>query len=144
MNTPKIISRFFFTFLVVSSYPCLSADDIETFFSMTPAELAATSVTIATGTPKPNFQSAGSVSVISADQIKTMGATELHEVLETVPGIHTSIQPVTNDIHYSVRGIANNQNSQLLFLMNGTRYQYCLPGGNRIFGGFTDSRNRTC
>lgn len=132
MKTPKIISQVFFTFLVLSSYPCRSADDIETFFSMTPAELAAISVTIATGTPKPNFQSAGSVSVISADQIKTMGATELHEVLETVPGIHTSIQPVTNDLHYSVRGIANNQNSQLLFLMNGTRI-------NTAFRGATES-----
>lgn len=96
-------------------------EEMEDYFSMTPAELSAIPVTIATGTPKPNFRSAGSISVITAEQIRTMGATELHEILETVPGMHASIQPVTNDYHYSIRGIANESNSQLLMLLNGTR-----------------------
>ncbi len=98
-----------------------AVDDMESFFSMSPAELAAVPVTIATGTPKPNFRSAGSTSVITEEQIKTMGATELHEILETVPGIHTSLQPITNDYNYTVRGIANQTNSQMLILLNGTR-----------------------
>ena len=68
---------------------------VDDFFAMSPAELAATPVvTIATGTPKPIFQSAAVTSVITAEQIKSMGATELHEVLETVPGVHASVQDV--------------------------------------------------
>ena len=68
-----------------------------------------------------NFRSAGSTSVITEEQIKSMGAIELHEILETVPGIHASLQPITNDYNYTVRGIANQTNSQMLILLNGTR-----------------------
>jgi len=91
------------------------------YFSMSPAELAATSVTIATGTPKPIFQSAAVTSVVTAEQIKSMGATELHEVLETVPGVHASLQSSTYDYSYSLRGIRNATNSELLMMVNGTR-----------------------
>ena len=94
---------------------------VEDFFAMSPAELAAIPVSIATGTAKPMFQSAAVTSVITAEQIKAMGATELHEVLETVPGVHGSLQRSTYDYNYSVRGIQNATNSQLLILLNGTR-----------------------
>jgi iron complex outermembrane receptor protein len=96
-------------------------EKVEDYFAMSPAELAATPVTIATGTPKPAFQSAGMTTVITAEQIKSMGATELHEVLETVPGIHSTLQPNTYDYSYSIRGIHNAQNSQVLMMLNGTR-----------------------
>ena len=79
-------------------YVCAAeAEEIDDFFSMSPAELANISVSIATGTAKPAYQSAAVTTVITAEQIKTMGATELHQVLETVPGLHVSIQAVTND-----------------------------------------------
>ena len=95
---------------------------MDDFFAMSPAELAATPVvTIATGTPKPIFQSAAVTSVITAEQIKSMGATELHEVLETVPGVHASLQENNYDYNYSMRGIRNTENSQVLMLLNGTR-----------------------
>jgi iron complex outermembrane receptor protein len=96
-------------------------DEMDDFFAMSPAQLAATSVTIATGTPKSISQSAAVTSVITAEQIKSMGATELNEVLETVPGMHGSLQRSTSDYNYSVRGIQNATNSQLLILLNGTR-----------------------
>ncbi len=115
--------------LVLSAAISHAADDeMEEFFSMTPAELAETSVSIATGTPRPSYQSAGSTSVITAEQIRAMGATELHEVLETVPGIHASLQPMSNDIHYNIRGLANQNNSQILFLLNGTRISTAFRG----------------
>ncbi|MDO9104491.1 MAG: TonB-dependent receptor [Methylovulum sp.] len=102
---------------------------IDDFFALSPAELAAIPVTIATGTPKPAFQSAAITSVITAEQIKAMGATELHEVLETVPGVHASIQDVFYDYTYSMRGISNSGNSQVLVLLNGTRITTPLRGG---------------
>ena len=104
-----------------SSYKGYAGEDIEAYFLMSPAELAEIPVSIATGTPKPIFRSAGSISVITEDQIKTMGATELSEVIETIPGVHVSLDPSTQNPVYSVRGLANVKNSQMLMLMNGTR-----------------------
>ncbi len=124
----QIIRNCLALILTVSSSVIYAADDMEAYFSMSPAELAETSVSIATWTPRPNFRSAGSTSVISAEQIRTMGATELHEVLETVPGIHASLQPLSNDLHYNIRGIANKNNSQILFLLNGTRITTAFRG----------------
>jgi len=113
---------------------CMSADlavaqdSVEDYFSMSPAELAEIPISIATGTLKPNYLSAAVTSVITADQIKAMGATELHEILETVPGVHATLQEITNDYHYSIRGINNATNSQTLMLLNGTRVNTPLRG----------------
>ncbi len=115
--------------IVFSATTSYAADEeMDDFFSMTPAELAAMPVTIDTGTSKPNFRSAGSTSVITEEQIKTMGATELHENLETIPRIHASLQPMSNDLSYNIRGIANVNNSQILFLLNGTRITTAFRG----------------
>lgn len=107
----------------------ISEPKVEDFFALSPAELAAIPVTIATGTPKPAFQSAAVTTVISAEQIKSMGATELHEVLETVPGVHAGVQEPTGDYNYSLRGISNKTNSQVLFLLNGARITMPFRGG---------------
>lgn len=110
-----------------------AAEKVDDFFAMSPAELAATPVSIATGTSTLVSQSAAVTSVITAEQIKSMGATELHEVLETVPGIHASIQGLTGDYHYTVRGIHNERNSEILILLNGTRVTSAF-GGTLMIG----------
>lgn len=113
----------------MSSGVAIAENKVDDFFDKSPAELAEIPVvTIATGTPKPIFQSAAVTSVITAEQIKSMGATELHEVLETVPGVHASLQPNTYDYNYSIRGIRNEQNSQVLMLLNGIRITTPLSG----------------
>jgi iron complex outermembrane receptor protein len=96
-------------------------DMSEDLFALSPAELAAIPVTIASGSVKTLVHSAAVTSVITADEIDSMGATDLHEVLQTVPGMVASIQPVTNDYIYSLRGINNSTGSRVLFMMNGTR-----------------------
>ncbi len=106
------------------------AEEMDDFFSMSPAELANISVSIATGTAKPAYQSAAVTTVITAEQIKTMGATELHQVLETVPGLHVSIQAVTGDPMYSMRGIRNETNSEVLVMLNGTRFSVPYKGSS--------------
>ena len=110
-------------FLSWISSGVVSAADrkIDDYFAMSPAQLAEIPVTIASGTPRPIFQSAAVTSVVTADQIKSMGATELHEVLETIPGVHTSLQPNSFDYSYSIRGISNAANSEVLILLDGTR-----------------------
>jgi len=116
-----INKNFLVSLLLVNSFSVKAQEDVDAFFSMSPAELANMPVTIATGTPKPIFQSAGVTSVITAEQIKSMGATELHEVLETVPGVHAGLQENNYDYNYSIRGIRSGANSQVLMLLNGTR-----------------------
>jgi len=101
---------------------CAISEEIDDFFAMSPEQLANISVTIASGTEKPAYQSAAVTTVVTAEQIKNMGATELNQVLETVPGLHVSIQAVTNDAVYSMRGMRNSVNNQVLVLLNGTRY----------------------
>ncbi len=104
-----------------SSGIAIAENKVDDYFAMSPAELAETPVTIATGTPKPVYQSAAITSLVTAEQIKSMGATQLHEVLETVPGVHATLQPNSGDYSYSIRGIRNAQNSEVLILLNGTR-----------------------
>ena len=103
-------------------------ESLDELLALSPAELANVSVSIASGTAKPLSQSAAVTSVITAEQIAAMGATELHEVLETVPGLHVTIQPVTNDYNYSMRGIRNDTNAEVLLMMNGTRFSVPYQG----------------
>jgi iron complex outermembrane receptor protein len=106
------------------------SEEMDMFFDKSPAELAAMPVTIATGTATPLLKSAAVTTVITAEQIKSMGATELHEVLDTVPGFHASVQSSTGDVNYTVRGMRNATNSQLLVLLNGTRTTVPYLGSN--------------
>ncbi|AEG02313.1 TonB-dependent receptor plug domain-containing protein [Methylomonas methanica] len=102
--------------------------DMDDLMELSPAQLADISVSIASGTLKSLSHSAAVTSVITAEQIKAMGATELHEILETVPGMHVTIQPVTNDYNYSMRGIRNDANAEVLLMMNGTRFSVPYQG----------------
>ncbi|MCK9605209.1 MAG: TonB-dependent receptor [Methylomonas sp.] len=102
--------------------------DMDDLMALSPAQLADISVSIASGTMKSLSHSAAVTSVITAEQIKAMGATELHEILETIPGMHVTIQPVTNDYNYSMRGIRNDTNSEVLMMMNGTRFSVPYQG----------------
>ncbi len=104
------------------------ADEMDHFFAMTPEQLANVTVSIASGTAKPAYHSAAVTTVITAEQIKIMGATELSQVLETVPGLHVRIQGVTNDPVYSMRGISNEVNAQVLIMLNGTRFSVPYKG----------------
>ncbi len=111
-----------FIWLASISYFSSGVECAEDLMDLSLDELGAIPVTtIATGTSKPIFQSAAVTSVITAEQIKSMGATQLHEVLETVPGVHASLQENNYDYNYSIRGIRSGANSQVLMLLNGTR-----------------------
>ena len=102
--------------------------ELDELMELSPAELGNISVSIASGTVKKLSHSAAVTSVITAEQIATMGATDLHEILETVPGMHVNIQPVTGDYSYSMRGIRNDTNSEVLLMMNGTRFSVPYQG----------------
>ena len=107
---------------------CHAQESLDELMSLSPSELADISVSIASGTPTNISHSAAVTSVITAEQISAMGATDLHEILETVPGVHVTIQAVTNDYNYSMRGIRNDTNAEVLLLMNGTRFSVPYQG----------------
>jgi outer membrane receptor for ferrienterochelin and colicins len=71
-------------------------------------------VMLATGYPEPVKVAPGVTTVITAEDIRRMGATNIEQVLETVPGLHVSTADAISSIT-QVRGI----NSRLLVMLNG-------------------------
>jgi len=86
--------------------------------------------TLATGTLQNIADTPAVISVITAFDIETMGATDLDEVLETVPGLHVTYDKSTYTPIYSIRGVYSAFNPQVLVLINGVSIK-TLYAGNR-------------
>lgn len=80
-----------------------------------------TTVSIATGSSQELRRAPSVASVITAEDISAMGATELDQVLETVPGLHVSRASIRYASIYIIRGVGggNQTNPQVLLLQNG-------------------------
>jgi outer membrane receptor for ferrienterochelin and colicins len=77
-------------------------------------------VTIATGTRVPVTRAPALATVITAADIQAIGATDLDDVLQTVPGLTVAhLLPYDNKPIYIIRGIATQYNPQVLMLING-------------------------
>lgn len=76
-------------------------------------------VSIATGTQLPLRRAPAVATVITAQDIKAMGATDLNDVMEAVPGVHVSRSPAFYSPLFLVRGIYSDYNPQTLMLQNG-------------------------
>jgi len=76
-------------------------------------------VTIASGTKQPISRAPSVATVITSEDIAAIGAADLDEVLETVPGIHVSHSPIGYNPIYTIRGIYTQYNPQILMLVNG-------------------------
>lgn len=77
-------------------------------------------VSIATGSRRDLRRAPAVATVITAEDIKAMGAIDLDEALESVPGFHVSHTADRNFSTYSIRGINGNPaNPQVLMLQNG-------------------------
>jgi len=86
-------------------------------------------ISIATGTKKAIHKAPSVATVITADEIQSMGANSIYEILETVTGIH--IYPSNLDRmkpNFSIRGIHTPENPQTLLLVDGTRVAYEYTG----------------
>ena len=92
-------------------------------------------VSIATGSQQLLSRAPAVASVITANDIERMGATELNEILETVPGLHVSVSsPVYNPI-FQIRGIHSDANPQVLMLINGIPVTNIFAGNRSIVWG---------
>src|SRR5579859_920034 len=63
-------------------------------------------ISLATGYSRPLFDAPTTAFTVTRQQIQSLGASNLHQVLDTLPGFH----PTTNDgrsFQASVRGITN-------------------------------------
>jgi len=93
-------------------------------------------VSIATGTEQSISRVPAVTTVITAQEIKAMGATNLDQILETVPGLHVARSNIGYNPIYTFRGIYSDFNPQVLMLINGISID-TLYAGNRgqAFGG---------
>ncbi|MBI2307305.1 MAG: TonB-dependent receptor [Rhodocyclales bacterium] len=93
-------------------------------------------VTIATGSRVSVHRAPAVATVITAEDIAAIGATDLDEVLETVPGLHVSRSTTMNNPIYVIRGIHRNTNPQVLMLENGIPMSSVFSGDRGdVWGG---------
>ncbi len=91
-----------------------------------------TLVSIATGSAQAILRAPAAATVITAQDIEAMGATEFDQVLAAVPGLHVSVSHIAYTPIYSFRGSFTNYNPQVLMLVNGHPITSVF-GGNRSY-----------
>lgn len=93
-------------------------------------------ISIATGSPQPITRAPSVATVITANDIAAMGATDLDQALESVPGLHVSMTSIALTPIYSFRGIFTNHNPQVLMLVNGIPITDTVLGDRgQVWGG---------
>lgn len=109
--------------------PNLVTANDESLWDMSLEELGQIRVTtLATGTATPLDKAAAVATVITEEDIIAMGATDLDQVLETVPGLHVGNSPILFTPKYNIRGITSQYTAQTLVLING------IPVTDLVFG----------
>lgn len=93
-------------------------------------------VAIATGIKTQIYKAPAVASVFTAEQIKNMGAMDIDDVLETVPGLHISRLSNTYTPIYTFRGVHSKYTPQVLMLINGIPITNSFLGNrNQNWGG---------
>lgn len=80
-----------------------------------------TTVAIAAGKSQPLRRAPALATVTTAEEISAMGAHDLDEVLESVPGMHVSVEALLYGPKYALRGIGVGGSSptKIPFMLNG-------------------------
>lgn len=93
-------------------------------------------ISIATGVTQPIAKAPAVASVITNEEIKRMGARDIDDVLETIPGLHVSRTAAGYDPIYTFRGIYADFNPQVLMLINGVPLTNLFQGNRSpVWGG---------
>ncbi len=77
-------------------------------------------ISIATGRKQPIAKAPAVASVITSSDIRAIGAKDITEALELVPGLHVSKKAGGYEPIFVVRGIFSEFNPQVLILINGS------------------------
>lgn len=125
---PFFLSIFLFAAVCLHGWAQAPDTSMSKIFSMDLEELMNTRVNIATKSDKSVNETPGVVSVITAEEIKNMGARELEDVLQTIPGFEIMRQ--SNGYNgIGIRGVKDPRTStKLLVMMDGVPF-------NSIFYG---------
>lgn len=91
-------------------------------------------ISIATGTATPISRAPAVATVITAQDIKDIGATDIDDALETVPGLHVARANNYTPI-YTFRGVYTQQNPQVLMLINGVPITNLFAGDRNLTWG---------
>lgn len=93
-------------------------------------------ISIATGSAQPISRAPAVATVITAKDIKEIGATDIDEALETVPGLHVSRRASGYLPVYTFRGVFTTENPQVLMLVNGISINNLFVGDrSQVWGG---------
>lgn len=91
---------------------------------------------IATGRKQTVSEAPAVASIISAKTIRQMGARDIDQVLESIPGLHVSTSAIGNNSIYQIRGISSDVNPQVLMLINGVPVTNIFTGSrSQAWGG---------
>lgn len=93
-------------------------------------------VSLATGSKQTVRRAPAVATVITAEDIAAIGATDLDEVLETVPGLHINRAASMGSSLYVMRGIVGTNAPQVLMLENGIPVTVAMTGNKgNLWGG---------
>jgi outer membrane receptor for ferrienterochelin and colicin len=107
---------------------------MDSIYTMSIEELMNTKVTIATKSEQLINQTPSIVSVITSEEIKNMGARELEDILQTIPGFELS-KRYGGEYGLGVRGVKDSRNtSKLLILIDGVPYNQIFYGNSIVQG----------
>lgn len=115
MRPNIMIARSAIAGLCVLAQLCLAGEDEDLLATYGDRD----TVSIATGTRQSLVRAPSVASVITAEDIRATGATDIDEVLRSVPGLHVSVSPGGYNPIYVMRGIYSQYNPQVLVLLNG-------------------------
>jgi iron complex outermembrane receptor protein len=115
MNKPELLPIILAG--VLSSAAAVRADDgLDRLLSLSLEELMATKVTISTSTKQSLAKAPSVVSVITAEDIKATGATNVMEILQSIPGVYVRANLFSFRSQVTFRG-ANGTHT--LFMIDG-------------------------
>lgn len=92
-------------------------------------------ISIATGLAQPISKAPAVASVITAADIKKMGATDIDDALEAIPGLHVARNATGYAPVYTFRGIHSEFNPQVLMLVNGIPLTNLFQGDRGLIWG---------
>lgn len=120
---------------IIFSQGAIAEDD--SMWDMSLEDLGSVRITtLATGTATPLDKAAAVATVITEDDILAMGATDINEVLETVPGLHVGRSDQGFTPKFNIRGITSANNAQTLVLINGVPITTLFTGNrSQVWGG---------
>ncbi len=92
---------------------------LDAVFDVFDGLIKAKKVTVATGRQQSTARAPAVTTVITTQDIEAIGATDLDQVLATVPGLHVSRSGTLYNPIYTIRGIHSQNNPEVLMLING-------------------------